>query len=141
MDHKEWIARVAGTTTWELSVNAVAETSGLVQSTLSRRLAGEGLSAEQVIAIARAYRADVIDALIELGFVTEEDLVRPAAAATLADASDEEIVAEVGRRILAGSASDAYDRPVTMSAVPDSLDDVPAEESLAADTSPEESEQ
>lgn len=141
MDHREWIARVAGTTTWGLSVNAVAETAGLVQSTLSRRLAGEGLSAEQVIAIARAYRADVIDALVELGFMTEEDLVRPAAAATLADASDEEIVAEVGRRILAGRASDAYDRPVIMSAVPANLDDIPDEESLAADTSPEEREQ
>lgn len=112
MEHKAWVARIAGVAVEHLSINAVAERSGLVQTTLARRLNGDGLTADQAIAIAHAYGADVIDALLELGFITEQDLVLPQVSVTLADASDAQIVAEVARRITLPASSSALNAPL-----------------------------
>ena len=56
----EWYAATVADDT----ANAVALRAGLVQSTLARQIKAGQLSPEVVVAIARAYRADVLDALV-----------------------------------------------------------------------------
>ncbi|OCA93149.1 hypothetical protein ACU21_01500 [Actinobaculum suis] len=98
-DQREWLAKVSNQEAETLSINAVATRAGIVQSTLSRRIDAGGITADQAIKICRAYSADVIQGLLDLGFITEADLKQPAARAMLKDAKDEDLIAEIGRRI------------------------------------------
>lgn len=131
MNTNEWLAKVSGQDAEFLSINAIATRTGLPQVTLNRRAKADDLTSDQVIAIARAYRYDVIKGLLELGFVTESDLRQPHVIATLRDATDDQIVAEVARRIREGRDTTAFDEPVNLSVVSDS---VPDESLLAAHT-------
>lgn len=126
-----WLAKVTRTELAEVSINQVAQRAGLTQSVLNRRAKADDLTSDQVIAIARAYRYDVIKGLLELGFVTESDLRQPHVIATLRDATDDQIVAEVARRIREGRDTTAFDAPVNLSVVSDSL---PDESRFAANT-------
>lgn len=98
-EQREWLAKVSNQEVENLSINAIATKSGIVQSTLSRRIDAGGITADQAIKICRAYSADVIQGLLDLGFITEADLKQPAARAMLKDAKDEDLIAEIGRRI------------------------------------------
>lgn len=84
------------------SVNAVAEKAGLVQSTLARQVKAESLSPETVVAIARAYGDDVLDALVLTGLISETDIQRHGIKATLSDAFDADLTAEILRRLGSG---------------------------------------
>lgn len=94
MATKKWYERTVG----DASVNAVASKADLVQSTLARQLKAESLTAEVVIAVARAYEADVIGALVECGFVTTDEVRLHGARVTLASLTDLEVGAELVRR-------------------------------------------
>lgn len=91
----EWYAALVGSD----AVNAVAERAKLVQSTLNRQIRAGVLSVESVAAIARAYDADVLDALVIQGIITPEDIRRHGIRATLSMTSDLDIAAEVMRRL------------------------------------------
>lgn len=104
MDMKPWLLRVAP------SVNAAAGKIGVTTSTLNTQLSSKGgLRPELVVKIARAYGASPIAALVELGLLKAEEaqdatglrrgLIQLRAAQVLADASDEELLAEIGRRL------------------------------------------
>ena len=87
----------------DASVNSVATRAGLVQSTLARQLKAETLTAESVVAVARAYGVDVLDALVKIGLVTEQDIRTHGASVALADLTDIELAAEVVRRAQSAS--------------------------------------
>lgn len=94
----QWYGSLVG----EATVNAVSEKSGLVQSTLNRQVRAGALSAESVVAIARAYGADVLTALMSTGLITREDIERHGIRAALAAATDVDITAEIMRRLSTG---------------------------------------
>ncbi len=111
--------------TWLRSVTDEAEGTiskriGVYQSTLSRQLRNDNLTPENVVAIARAYRRSPLDGLAAIGLVNQEDIARAAAGFGLPDATDEDLVAEVLRRIREGGSHAAFDQ---------SLTEAPAEES------------
>lgn len=98
-------------TTGGASVNAVAARAGLVQTTLARQLRADALSPESIVAVARAYSADVIGALIVAGVITDEDVRRHGVRLTFKAATDAEIAAEVMKRM--GGDSGILDAPLS----------------------------
>ncbi len=88
-----------GATVGDASVNAVAMKAGVVQTTLSRQLKSGALSPEVVAAVARAYGADVLDALVLAGVITREDIRAHGVRQALEAAMDVEIAREVSRRL------------------------------------------
>jgi hypothetical protein len=103
-DMRAWLARTAGA-----SVNAVAAEIGMTQTTLNAQINGSAtLKPETVVKIARAYEADPVAALVELGLITAEeagavhDLTEADHLAWLADdqrATDAILLDEIGRRL------------------------------------------
>lgn len=108
MNIAKWYERVAGSH----SVNAVAGIAGINQSTLNRQLRSGRLEPELVVAIARAFNEDILDALIIQGFLTREDVEKHASRTTLEQATDKEIVAEIERRLLEASEHPEFDKPL-----------------------------
>lgn len=104
MDAKSWIKRVANE-----PPATVAKKLGITPSTLDSQMkSANGLKPEVVVQIARAYKADVVASLVELGLITAEDVgaeVDLSEADHLAWLQDEErapddlLLAEIGRRI------------------------------------------
>ncbi len=80
------------------SVNAVASKSGVVQTTLNRQVKANALTAETVVAVARAYHADVLNALVACGLITRDEIRAYGVRATLREALDIELADEIVRR-------------------------------------------
>lgn len=98
MNMKEWLDRIAPST------NAAAVESGMTTSTLARQLASrDGLPAETVIRIARAYGESAVEALVELGFLAPDEVSRGVdrvdVAAALARATERDLLQEIGKRL------------------------------------------
>ena len=91
----EWFAEV----TEGRSITRIAKDSGLFQSTVSRQLNSRSLTPETVVAIARAYKQDVIDALVILGLINDDDIRFRHAKSSLEEATDAEIALEVWKRM------------------------------------------
>ncbi|WP_406709327.1 hypothetical protein QEV61_04545 [Trueperella pyogenes] len=135
MNTAKWLKEIAGTTGGALSINAIAIKAGLPQATLNRHVNAGALTAEEVISICRAYLYPVTQGLVDLGFITEEDLKLPSIQATLRDATDEQLVDEIARRLEQGK-REAFDQPIrpvdgrpVLSEVPDTM---PPIEEMAA---------
>lgn len=84
------------------SVNAVATKAGLTQSTLARHHKAGAFPAETVIAVARAYGADVIRSLIDAGHLAQEDVKRYQSKVNLRQVSDIDLATEIHRRATEG---------------------------------------
>ncbi|MBE6483642.1 MAG: hypothetical protein E7Z96_02505 [Actinomycetaceae bacterium] len=97
MDILDWYKATVGAD----SENTVAKKARITQGTLNRQRHAGTLSPDTVIAIATAYGADVIEALVILGFITREQVSRHGISATLADATDLELSEEILRRLKA----------------------------------------
>lgn len=67
MSHSEWVKEATGD-----SLRGVAEKLGINQGNFSRQ-AAKGLDADRVIAIAHAYKLDVVLALIDTGHLLPSD--------------------------------------------------------------------
>lgn len=141
------------------SINSAAEKSGVVQTTLNRQITTGKLTAETVIALARGYGKSPAVALIETGFLKHEDMGDYATFKRLSEATDDELISEVIRRVEGGSV--AYDTTIVktednenhainyykvppgvnpLELIPDSDRELPPPERIAASTSrdPEE---
>lgn len=98
MAHKTWLSRVAGDDT----TNAVATRAGIYTATLSKQLARGKLSPENIIAIARAYRAPILDSLVACGIITEAEAAiknRLGLEEALHEATDDHLLRELLRRV------------------------------------------
>lgn len=113
MDTAEWLQRITSSSAGEDTINAIAIKSGLSHVTLGRRIRANSLTAEQAIAIARAYQYDVVQALLDLEFITERDLKVPRVRAALADASDVELAREITRRLAGPKEHPVFDASLT----------------------------
>lgn len=133
----EWFADLIG----DDSVNAAAGKADINQSTLSRQLNAGRLSPEMVVPLARAYGADVIDALVVHGLISPEDVQKHAVRAALADATDAEIADEVWKRLNDGREHATFDEavgPAQLHPVPDLPEDAAALEGEDPDTDNEQ---
>lgn len=96
----DWLDQVIGTD----SNRAAAEKAGIEQSSLLNRRKRGGVTAEDVIAIARAYNRPVVEALVATGFLTSNEAFDSNMRSTLAEASDANLANEILRRLQNGQA-------------------------------------
>lgn len=93
-NHKTWFdATVHGATKLE-----VATKTGIANSTLAHQYRLNQLSATTVIAVAKAYGYNVVEALVDTDFLTPEDAQLPESP-SLASLSDQDLIRELARRI------------------------------------------
>lgn len=100
------------TTTRGDSIRGAAEVARVSNATLTRQLNNQQLSFDMAIAVARAYDSSVLAALVANGHITSSEAGVDAADTALQAASDEQLVAEVERRIK-GSSRSAFDRRIS----------------------------
>lgn len=95
MDIKEWY----GAATKGASDSTVGHRTGINQATLWRQKREGTFSPENLVRIARAYGRPALEPLLVIGLVTQNDVDRSARVARLHDASDGDLVAELGSRL------------------------------------------
>lgn len=83
----------------------IALNAGIPVATLARQLREKTVTVETAVKIARAYQVSVVPALLALGILTEFDLKSFSTSNGIMDASDEDLIAEVLRRMKAGQAA------------------------------------
>lgn len=93
--HKEWFENL----TKNASGRAAADLAGISPATMNRQLARNTLSAETVISLARAYGRSPVRALLETGYLLPEETGMPSAEELLQSLSDQQVIADVARRI------------------------------------------
>lgn len=108
-----WYSRTVG----DDSINAAAQKAGIQQATLNRQVGRGELSPEITVAIARAYGADVLDALIDQGLLSADDLRQHGVRAALEAATDEEIAALVLERMREGR-GETFNAPIQFPRIP-----------------------
>lgn len=117
MDIQQWYVATVG----DDSENQVALRSGVVQRTLNRQLAAGRLSPESVVAVARAYGKDVLDALVTVGLITARDIRDHGVREALAAATDREIAELVYERLARGEHPEFEESP-PLHVLPDAAD-------------------
>ncbi|WP_431638822.1 hypothetical protein ACP8NE_00855 [Corynebacterium ulcerans] len=93
-NHTDWYRSIVGTDTEK----AAAEKARITTSTLNRQLAKGVLSESNVIAIARGYGKNPVDALIRVGYLTDAE-VRGKDDELAARLTDQELIHELAMRI------------------------------------------
>lgn len=82
------------------SIRSVAVDTGLGPTTLDRQLRGESpLRVETVNAICRHYGAPFLPAAVAAGWLSVEEAAREGADASIANATDRQLLEEVKRRV------------------------------------------
>lgn len=91
-----------------------AKQIGISKSNITRWKDGARAAPDFVVKVARAYGANVLDALVEAEFITEDEAalkeVGPDVAAAIRLATDDQLTDEILRRLKLGSRS--FDTPV-----------------------------
>lgn len=108
LDPHRWAAFVRSTTS-NATQPTISRRTGIDQGTISRWLNESRPtppSVRAVVAFARAYKVNVIGALVIAGYITEADSRRraPVQLVDLRDVPTDEIIAELGRRAEQGAA-------------------------------------
>lgn len=115
-EHKEWFEAL----TKNASGRAAADLADIAPATMNRQLARNTLSAETVIALARAYGRSPVRALLETGYLFPEEAGMPSPEELLQSLSDQQVIADVARRIDSEPAhwSGTFDEVVEREATP-----------------------
>lgn len=95
MDFKKWIEGLPGAPL----VTQAAERAGIDRSTISRQLKRGSVSAENVIALARAHGASPADALVETGYLEPGELDGAGVPEALGHATNQQLLDEIHRRV------------------------------------------
>lgn len=75
---------------------------GISKSNITRWKEGARAAPDFVVKVARAYDSNVLEALVEAGFITEEEAALrevPIGGVALSDATDEQLIGELHRRL------------------------------------------
>lgn len=97
----KWVRRTGGGD----SDRQIAMRAGIPAGTLGRQMANGLLTPENAVAIARAYKVSPLDGLVAVGLIRADDIERASAREALSGLADEDLVAEVLRRIQEGGES------------------------------------
>lgn len=106
MSINDWFEKITGGE----SYNAVAKKAGgagIIHMAPTPR----STLRKNAVAIARAYGRPAIEPLIIMGLLTDDDIKAIKSQDALRDASDDELMAELGRRIKASSEDPKWQQP------------------------------
>lgn len=95
MEHNEWLEKLPGSP----SITAAARESGIQKTTLMRQLDRGHIPAENVIAIARAYDVNVVDALVATGHLERSETNLVGIAEALGYATNQQLLDEINLRV------------------------------------------
>lgn len=95
MEHETWIKSISP----DLSPTAAAKTAGLSHTTVLRQVEKGRLSADNVIAIARAYDASIVDALVDTGHIQAGEVEIVGVVQALGYATNAEMLDEMHKRV------------------------------------------
>jgi len=96
----------------DASRRAIADAAGLDPSTLTRQLSRGRVPVQTVVAVCRAYDADLVEGFLAAGYVSAAEAERMSSGGSLESATDEQLVGEILRRRRNGSASAALTEPL-----------------------------
>lgn len=109
MDKKTYFAQL----THDAAINEISNKTGLSVSTLWRQYnKGCEFSAESVIIIARAYDENPVEALVEFGYIRADEMANGRTVARLHDASNDELLQELARRLKENADADWVNSPI-----------------------------
>mgnify|MGYP000943089457 FL=1 len=109
MDKKTYFAQL----THDAAINEISNKTGLSVSTLWRQYnKGCEFSAESVIIIARAYGENPVAALVEFGYIRADEMENGKTVARLHDASNDELLQELARRLKENADADWVNSPI-----------------------------
>lgn len=95
MKHSEWFNRITG----GASGNAAATKAHLPVASLNRHIAAEHLTAEEVIALSRAYGISPVEGLAATGHITHEEATGMTADSAAELLSDPDLIRTLAYRI------------------------------------------
>ena len=95
MKHSEWFNRITG----GASGNAAATKAHLPVASLNRHIAAERLTAEEVIALSRAYGISPVEGLAATGHITHEEATGMTADSAAELLSDPDLIRTLAYRI------------------------------------------
>ena len=95
------------------TIAEVALKAGIIKTTAWRQYNNAlGFSAENVILIARAYHKSPVEALVEFGYIRADEMANGKTVARLRDASDDELLQELARRLKENADADWANSPI-----------------------------
>lgn len=95
------------------TIAEVALKAGIIKTTAWRQYNNAlGFSAENVILIARAYHKSPVEALVEFGYIRADEMANGKTVARLHDASDDELLQELARRLKENADADWVNSPI-----------------------------
>lgn len=95
------------------TIAEVALKAGIIKTTAWRQYNNAlGFSAENVILIARAYHKSPIEALVEFGYIRADEMANGRTVARLHDASNDELLQELARRLKENADADWVNSPI-----------------------------
>lgn len=95
------------------STNKVAQLSGIPYATIYRRFDRGGIETDEIIAVARGYGINPVEALVKCGVITEEEEASGVTGEQALKLSPiEAIAAEIIRRNTKGIDSDSINKPI-----------------------------
>lgn len=95
MEHNEWLKTLPGSP----SITSAARTANIQKTTLIRQLDRGVIPPENVIALARAYKVSIVDALVDTGHINEDEVKIIGVVKALAYATNEQILEEMLSRV------------------------------------------
>lgn len=109
MDKEKWFNEaIHGDTIAEVALKA-----GIIKTTAWRQYNNAlSFSAENVILIARAYHKSPVEALVAFDYIRADEMTAGEAVARLRDASDDELLQELARRLKANADADWANSPI-----------------------------
>lgn len=115
MNKKQWIEAVTGAD----NPNVISAKTGISRATAWRQWGDDfNFSMENVVKIARAYKADPVDGLIAFGYLEESERNMSGVSVVLRDAPDEQLIEELARRLAEyrathdGAEDSIFDKPI-----------------------------
>lgn len=95
------------------TIAEVALKAGIIKTTAWRQYNNAlGFSAENVILIARAYHKSPVEALVEFGYIRADEMAAGRTVARLHDASNDELLQELARRLKENADADWVNSPI-----------------------------
>lgn len=95
------------------TIAEVALKAGIIKTTAWRQYNNAlGFSAENVILIARAYHKSPVEALVEFGYIRADEMANGKTVAKLHDASNDELLQELARRLKENADADWVNSPI-----------------------------
>ncbi|MBV7302915.1 hypothetical protein [Corynebacterium sp. TAE3-ERU2] len=109
--HEKWLHTLTG----GASGRAAAQKAEISVATLNRQLKAGRLSAENVIALARAYNESPVQALAATGYLSSEEAIGVSLTTTAQMLSDKDLIRELARRVdsTPGVWQDTFDATVS----------------------------